>query len=163
MHLHSGSRMGLLIWVRVCWDPEQQPSECILGLDCGHRLGSGCVGDPERQPRERNRSGKHLRSSLKGAPAPLRASMLTPLCLRNFPKRGGAQKPGSKLGPNPARCRGRRSVGVVPSGVRVVPRGAMGVGSSDYSTSPGGIEPGLWASGAVVVPLGWSVAQQIES
>ena len=69
---------------------------------------------------------KHLLSSQKGAPAPLRASMLTPLCLRNFPKRGGAQKPGSKLGPNPARCRGRRSVGAVPSGVRVVPRGAMG-------------------------------------
>ena len=109
------------------------------------------------------RPPKHLLSSQNGAPAPPRASMLTPLCLRNFPKRGGAQKPGSKLGPT-LRGAGVGAVyGVVPSSVRVVPRGAMGVGSSDYSTSPGGIEPGLRASRAVVVPLCWLVAQQIES
>ena len=106
---------------------------------------------------------KHLLTSPKGAPAPLRSFMLTPLSLRNSPKRGGAQKPGSKPGPNPARCRGRRSVGVVLSGVRVVPRGESGVGSGDCGTSPGGIEPGFRALRAVVVPLGWSVAQQIES
>ena len=109
------------------------------------------------------RPPKHLLSSLNGAPAPPRASMLTPLCLRNFPKRGGAQKPGSKLGPT-LRGAGVGAVyGVVPSSVRVVPRGAMGVGSSDYSTSPGGIEPGFRALRAVVVPLGWSVAQQNDS
>ena len=38
--------MGLQIWIRVCWDPEQQPYQwsCILRHGWDHRLGLGVLG-----------------------------------------------------------------------------------------------------------------------